>query len=232
MEEKQKHFNNRWIALNGVLAVILLLLFRVNLPIKIYPETGTWYAFLRGNSIYVKITLIIEIPFLALWFAVIVNKKFRKRISESRLVFIAQVCAVVVLTSGSIILPQYYDAVYLTDDAGYTFVASRLFGEQKSYALDDIVQCHMESTSHIWVQMSDGERIYISYGITTYSQNLNNNHSSGELEYEIHNLLAENNVLLTISNRDKIQKEIEKYQGRSNLRWWHGYLPQIVANIP
>lgn len=65
------------------------------------------------------------------------------------------------------------------------------------------------------------EKIYIGYGITTYSKNVEDNYSTGMFEYEIHNKLAENNVELTIANREKIEREIKKYQGRSKSDWWH-----------
>jgi len=75
-------------------------------------------------------------------------------------------------------LPKYYDAVYV-DDNTYTFASNRLFTETKSYAMEDIVHCHMNGTSDIWVKMYDGEKIQISYGITTHSKTIDDNYSTG-----------------------------------------------------
>ena len=232
MEDKKRLFENKLSSLNTVLAVIVITLLGKNLPNRISPDTGEWYAFLRGESIYLTLSIVVVIPYIIFLLFAVFKKSLNRRILQSKAACFAQIFALVVLVGGIIILPKYYDAVYVNDDNSYTFVASRLFAESKSYTLNDVIQCHMEKTSNIWVEMSDGERVYISYGITTYSQDVKNDLSEGKFEYDIHKILADKNVLLTIGDREKIEREVEKYQARSDLKRWHEYLPAIVSNIP
>ncbi|MCZ0702953.1 hypothetical protein [Natronobacillus azotifigens] len=211
-----------------VLQIILILLLMSNNITKVSPKEEVWYASLIGAGIYQNIKLIIGITLLL--FVLFSRRKRKTCKSKSRFLFI-YLCAVVIVITAMNTLPQYYDVIY-TDGTTYTFVSHRLFRESKSYQLEDIIQCHMTGTSNIWVKMYDGEKIYISYGITTYSPKLEDTYSPGEFEYDIHHKLAENNVQLTIENRDNIAKKIKKYQGRSNMDLWHVYLPKIVTNIP
>ena len=170
MEDDKRVFENKLSALNTVLAVILLTLLSMSLPNRISPDTGIWYAFLRGERIYLTMSIIVSIPLAMIMTLTLLKKNFRKRILQSKAVCLIQILVAVILVACRLILPQYYDAVYIGDENSYTLVASRLFADSKSYTLHDAVRCHMEGTSAIWVELSDGERVYISYGITTYSQ--------------------------------------------------------------
>jgi hypothetical protein len=96
----------------------------------------------------------------------------------------------------------------------------------------DVVLCQMDSTSDIWMKMSDSEKVYIAFGITTQSDSFGAVYSTEEVACDIHNQLKTAGVPLTIKDREKILKTINKYQQRSNLKLWQEYLPQIVSNIP
>lgn len=215
---------------NVTLTYIILMLVSAYVPIQVTPNEGMWYAFLRGESLYTYMSFLIVTPLIVSLLILKINKISIKRI-ESRFLIIYQICGILILLAGLSVFPQYYDVIYF-DGTTYTFVSNRVFVESKSYTIEDIVHCHMKNTSDIWVMMRDGEKIYISYGITIHSKNLNDTYITGKLEHDIHNILAENNVLLTIEDRAKIQNKINKYQKRSTIDWWHEHLPQIVSNIP
>lgn len=220
-------------ALNIILLILFLALCKGwNLLLKRpFDETEIWYCSLRGESIFLSISIVIGIILFVL-FGLSLKKDCRSKILNSKLLLIFQFCAVFVIIVCITTLPQYYDAIYINEDGTYSFTASRVLQKPKNYSMRDVVLCQMDSISDIWMEMADGERVYIEFGITTASDSFDAIYSIGEVACDIHDQLKKSSVSLTIKDRDKILKTINKYQQRSNLKLWQEYLPQIVSNIP
>ena len=211
---------------------VILLWYSVNFSQERYfPETDLWYALLRGESISLSISVIVSIVILIL-IVVSFNKKIRFKLLYSKLLSICLISATLLLGTCNFMLTYYYDTVSIEENGGYTFTAWRIFQEPKNYYISDAALCHMESTSDIWIEMKNGERVYIISGVSTHSESFEKNYSRTQIAGDIHNRLKNEEIPLTIKNREKILTEIEKYQKRSDLKMWHEYLPQIVSNIP
>ena len=231
--EGAKNKNLKIISVVNVILFVLLLAFcRGTLSVKRpFAETEIWYCCLRGGSIFLDISIVTGIVLLAL-FWLSLKKDRRSKILNSKLLLILQLCAVAIMVTCATTLPQYYDAIYINADGTYSFTASRVLQDPKNYSMGDVVLCQMDSTSDIWMEMSDGEKVYIEFGSTTNSDSLDAIYSTGKVVCDIHNQLKNASVPLTIKNRENILKTINKYQQRSNLKLWQEYLPQIVSNIP
>ena len=124
------------------------------------------------------------------------KKDRRSKILNSRLLLIFQLCAVFAIIVCITTLPQYYDAIYINEDGTYSFTASRVLQEPENYSMSDVVLCQMDSTSNIWMEMADGKRVYIEFGITTNSDSFDAIYSTGEVACDIHNQLKKSGVSL------------------------------------
>ncbi len=188
-----------------------------------------WYVSLIGEGIYLWLSIILVVP-LVIMFIVGLKTKRTKTIFESKLSFAYRITGILISIACIILLPGSYDVVYM-DDATPVFESHRVFKNTKTYTLDDVAHGYMENTSDMWLEMKDGKSIYFMYGISINPQEEEDPSKYGELQSDLVNILAENNISLTIKNRSKVDNTIKKYQGRSNLDFWQVYMPNIVLKF-
>ena len=213
---------------NITFLIVLILLILTEFPKKDLSNDGIWYAFLRGESIYSIIKLVIGF-ILAFYFAISWKmKKDFKEIFAGNLLRIYCILSILILLLAYQTLPQYYDIVHV-DGNDYFFTAHRILKESKTYNDRDVTQVYIEGPSNMWLQMKDSEKVYISYGITSYSRNADRSYEWGSLELDLVKYFSQKSIPITVKNREEINAKIDKYQARSDLQFWHEYMPSIMG---
>ena len=137
-------------------------------------------------------------------------------------------CMLVVLLGGSLYgAAKRYHGVYLIHES-YEFVVVEPFQEPKYYQVDDVIKVTMKDAHTIYVTMEDEKKVYVSYGVMSALGTGEEHGVFGGFHEELVRRLEEEHVPMEVLLLEDIEKEMHRYQKRSDSAFWHRHLPEIL----
>lgn len=193
-------------------------------------DIGVSYICLYADFALVIFNAVMLAVIVAVAIGVIKTKRidFKSRCCSTSAI-IVMACVIAITLAGSLLISSHYDAVKVDEGGEYRFLSYKAFSEPKEYTVDDVREVEVFEVLGIRLRMNDGSKVNLICGSERETAEFSEKYEEGEYEAKLIAELDEKGIPITVNNREKIQKKIDKYFNDSDQPYYSVYLPQILA---